>query len=94
MDVFHNMVVDMERIITMEGYENLYSLPEDKRINAIGNYVLNTGLTACIVIEDEVGKRERYINKLMEKFEGLEIMEQGIGPVEGTLFFNVRKKRR
>lgn len=79
----------------MTDFADLCNLSEDQRINVIGNYVLTLdyGKDIVVAVDDIPGKRERYISKLLEKFDGIEISEQGDGPVKGSLYFKVRKRQ-
>ncbi len=72
-----------------QGYADLGDLEEDKRIDLIGRYVMNKLKTAAVVVDDIPGKSDRYISKLRKRFPGIEIVEQGQGPVAKTWVIKV-----
>jgi hypothetical protein len=80
----------------LKGCVDLFNLSEDQRINVIGNYVmtLTPDKEVVIAVDDLPGKRERYIIKLYEKFDGVEVFAQGNGPVKGSVYFKVRRKKK
>lgn len=68
-------------------------LPEDDRILLIGETAMKRqGLTAFIT-DDEEGKADRYVRKLLATFPGLEVLDRFDGPVPNTVTVRVRKKR-
>lgn len=73
----------------MEGYADLADMPEDQRIDVIGNMILRTGKTAAVCTDDEPGKPERYIRKILNKFPTLSIGKTVKGPTPGCVFIQV-----
>lgn len=71
---------------------DMHRFKEDDRIRAIGNYCMDTGDKAGIIVENEPGKRERYIKKLTEWFPMVEVADLHDGPTEGTVMFTARRK--
>jgi hypothetical protein len=69
-------------------------LPEDKRITLIGNAVMElaVGRKAAFCVDDEPGKPERYIRKLLSRYPDLEVKEEFRGPTEGVYTVVVWKK--
>ncbi len=67
-----------------QGYADLGDMEEDKRIDLIGQFVMNKLKTAAVVVDDIPGKAARYIAKLRKRFPGIEIIDQCPGPVSGS----------
>jgi hypothetical protein len=59
-------------------------LDEDTRIDLIGQKAMQGGKIA-FQTDDEPGKPERYIKKLLTKFPELKIESRFQGPVEGVV---------
>jgi len=72
---------------------DLASLPEDERIEIIGNQVMGGELTVGIYVDDEPGKADRYIEKIQARFPGIEVIGRGAGMVKGTILIRLRKRR-
>lgn len=73
-------------------YRDIADVPEDERIAAIGKHAISTDGTTAFITDDEPGKPERYIAKLLNLFPELEVVRQGKGPVEGVVSVIVQKK--
>lgn len=65
-------------------FKDLSDDAEDDRIAEIGAFVMRRRRTATFVTEgdteDEKGKADRYIQKLQERFPGIQVVERGAGP--------------
>lgn len=59
---------------------------EDERIEAIGKATMQMKKICSFITDDEVGKIERYLKKLKEKFSGIRLISQGKGPIKGTVW--------
>lgn len=70
-------------------FEDLADNPEDDRIKRIGEEVTKRGRVVCFVTDDDLGKAERYIAKLLKRFPGVRVMERFAGPVEGAVTVKV-----
>ena len=75
----------------MPHYEDLGDLPEDRRITQIGQTAM-TGKTVAFVTDDDPGKADRYIRKLLARFPDLEEFQRFNGPIPGAITIKVRKK--
>lgn len=75
-------------------YQDLANIPEDQRIEFIGEAAMAGNATAFCV-DDEPGKPERYIEKLLAKYPKIRITDQFKGPVAGvvTVKLIVEEKR-
>lgn len=58
-------------------------MDEDRRITAIGEAAMKGGRIG-VTVDDEPGKPERYIEKLLTKYPQLQIAFQGPGPTPGV----------
>lgn len=74
------------------GYADLGDFDEDTRIDAIGRMVTEQKKTVAVVIDNEIEKSQRYIKKLTDKFPGLTVLDQTLGPVAGTMTIRVGPK--
>lgn len=72
----------------MKFVQDLYRLPEDERITLIGHYVLEHGLSASVLVDDEPAKVDRYITKILALSPQL-VIEQQPGPVAGVVTLRV-----
>ena len=70
-------------------YKDLADEPEDERIRQIGEQCMRGKQTVGFFTDDEVGKAERYIAKLTERYPGIRVVFQGAGTVAGTVFVKV-----
>jgi hypothetical protein len=69
------------------GFADLADLPEDERIKFIAHHVLAHGLTVAVCVDDEVGKPERYAEKL--RALGVAVLSQDKGPVANVVTLKV-----
>ena len=60
-------------------YADLADLPEDKRINVIGNAAMK-GQRVAFIVDDEPEKPLRYIKKLTTLFPQVGVLEMHPGP--------------
>ncbi|MDX2074686.1 MAG: hypothetical protein SFX19_10055 [Alphaproteobacteria bacterium] len=81
----------------MLGYTDLGDLPENKRIEVIGNMVMTAPqishdrpFVAGIALEDQA-KADRYAEKLKKRFPQIRIIETVPGLVPGTVLLRVGK---
>lgn len=72
-----------------EGYADLADLPEDQRIQVIGEFILRTGKTTVVCTDDLPGKPERYVRKILNKFPTLSIGKTFKGPTPGCVAIQV-----
>lgn len=78
------------REVKPSAYVDLASLPENKRLDVIAAYVI-AGKKIAVVVDDDPGKLERYMNKLANRVKRSFIYEYaGAGPVPQTAMFTVR----
>ena len=77
----------------MTRFQDVADIPEDDRIDIIGKKALEpeNKLTG-FVTDDDPGKAERYISKLLARFPQLEVEHKGPGPVPKTILVRVRRK--
>ena len=69
---------------------DIADLEEDARIDEIGQAATRSpGKRIGFVTDDEPGKAERYISKLVGKFPKVIIESQGPGPVANTILVRV-----
>ena len=78
-----------------KAFADLESLPEDDRIDVIGNTTMTCGnpfatepFIVGFIVESEE-KADRYIEKLKKKFPEIVIIGKGAGPVKGTVAVRV-----
>ena len=69
---------------------DLGDIPEDKRINAIGQ-AAEAGKSVAFIVEDNA-KADRYIRKLTERFN-VKVVERGNGPTSDTVWVKVARKQ-
>ena len=72
--------------------QDMHRLPEDKRIDLIGHYVMDHKDTVAVLVDSgpgDVDKADRYIRKLQEKFPGIRIYPITSGPVKNTVCIRV-----
>lgn len=72
-----------------EAFLDTHKLSEDQRIDVIGHAVTEHGKTVAVCVDDVVGKPERYIKKLKERFPGVVVLERVKGPVAGVVTIRV-----
>ena len=70
-------------------FMDVAALEEDRRIDMIGHHVMDHKEVASFITDSNIGKAERYIEKLQIKFPGIRIIERGNGPVQGTVWVKV-----
>ena len=70
-----------------KGFQDLADLPEDERIKLIAHYVVAPGITVAVLVDDEPGKPERYIEKLRAR--GAVVLSQEPGPVAKVITLKV-----
>lgn len=73
-------------------YADIANLPEDDRIELIGRQVqkMGAGKIVAFLTDDEVGKPERYIEKLRKRFPGLVVVDKRKGPIENVVTVRIR----
>jgi len=74
-------------------YLDLFLLPEDDRIQMIGEKTMASLGIVGFVVDSDDGKAERYLLKLFVAFPNLELVDKSIGPVSNTVLCRVRKKQ-
>lgn len=67
----------------MGKYMDVHELDEDVRIELIGQQAMGGGKVA-FVVDDEPGKADRYIQKLLTKFPELKVDKRFKGPTPGV----------
>lgn len=67
----------------MPKYMDVHQLEEDKRIDLIGEKAMAGGKIGFHV-DDEPGKADRYIQKLLTKFPELKVEHRFKGPTPGV----------
>ena len=72
----------------MTGITDLADLPEDERIQIIGEYVMK-GHIAAIAIDDEDEKVARYIDKITTRFPKVRHISTDPGLVPETVIVRV-----
>lgn len=72
-------------------YHDLHERTEDERIAEIGKHA-STGKLVAFITDDEEGKADRYISKLLSRFPDLEVKERLPGPVPNTVTVKVGLK--
>lgn len=75
--------------MTKPVYSDLHNLPEDDRIELIGQAAESGKRTAFMVESEE--KASRYIEKLTSRFN-VEVVNQFPGPVENVVTVIIEKK--
>lgn len=73
----------------MKAFIDVAGSPEDDRIGAIGRLAMN-GLKVAFCTDDEPGKADRYVKKLLERFPSLQEDSRSKGP--GVVTVNVSLK--
>lgn len=77
----------------LKGYADLASMPEDERIGVIGNVVMERpGEIIAVVTDSDPGKLERYVNKIVTRFPGIEVVDTLDGPVAETVTVRLKKR--
>lgn len=72
----------------MKGYSDLADLPEDERIQIIGESAM-AGNIIGIAIDDDDRKVRRYLKKLLKRFPGIRHIDTIPGIVPGTVIVRV-----
>lgn len=72
----------------MKGYSDLADLPEDERIQIIGESAM-AGNIIGIAIDDDDRKVRRYLKKLLKRFPGIRHIDTKPGIVPGTVIVRV-----
>lgn len=76
-----------------KGYADLADMPEDERIGIIGNAVMDRpGETIAVVTDSDPGKLERYVNKIVTRFPGIEVVDTMYGPAAEMVTVRLKKK--
>lgn len=70
-------------------YKDIADIPEDERIQKIGNFVMSRQQVVGFITDSEPGKADRYIAKLQERFPGIVILGRYNGPVANTVTVKV-----
>lgn len=73
---------------------DLHNLSEDDRIDVIGK-IVEQDKTVAIMVDDEPGKPQRYISKVIERYPNVMVLDRVAGPVKGvtTIKFGKRPSR-
>lgn len=66
-------------------FVDFHRLTEDDRILVMGKMVMEQKKVACFLVDDEPGKPQRYINKLLKHFPTINIIGQWEGPTPGCV---------
>lgn len=64
---------------------------EDQRIEQIGQVAMG-GKHVAFMVEDDSGKAERYIAKLLKHFPSVHVVDQHKGPTKGVVTVTVARK--
>ena len=67
----------------MGKYMDVADLDEDRRIDIIGEHAMKK-LEVAFCVDDEPGKADRYIKKLLTKFPELKLKNRFKGPTDGV----------
>ena len=67
-----------------KAFIDLHRFQEDARIDAIGTTALKHNFKVGFVVDNEPGKPDRYIKKLLEKYPMLEVLHREAGPTPGA----------
>ena len=78
-----------ERLRRDVTYKDIANTPEDDRIDTIGRTVMEQKLSVAFIVDSELGKADRYIEKLRKRFPGIVVIGRGDGPVTGTVYVKV-----
>jgi hypothetical protein len=76
----------------MATFVDLYDQAEDQRIETIGKLIMSRRSLCGVCVDDEPGKPERYVKKVLERFPAIELVDQSKGPVEGVVTLRFRPK--
>ncbi len=63
----------------MAHFQDIADHAEDERIRQIGEKAMRSKLSVAFVTDDEPGKADRYIAKLVERFPGIRVVGRGKG---------------
>lgn len=81
----------------MTAFADLHKLPEDDRINVIGNAVMKLpiGRLVGIVVDDdkhEPGKADRYLEKLFVRFPDLAVVDRTPdSPIKNVVLVRIKR---
>lgn len=78
-------------------FADLFKLPEDQRIDLIGNFVTESNESIWFLTDSgpgDEGKADRYIKKIRAKFPELIIAPIETGPVENTVAIRIYPPRK
>lgn len=73
----------------MLNYKDIADKKEDDRISEIGETVMVQRKVVGFLTDQDIGKADRYIAKLQERFPGIRIISRGTGPVSGVVWVKV-----
>ena len=70
----------------MRAYADLADLPEDDRIQAIGEHIMaiRPKIKVGIIVDSDPGKLERYTEKLLKAFPKILVHSVSPGPIPQT----------
>lgn len=78
----------------LTGYADLYRLQEDQRIEVIGKYLReNPDQVVAFYTDDEEGKADRYIRKLITLYPRVRVVDRFNGPVPNVVTVRVIMKK-
>ena len=68
-------------------FADLHHLSEDERIEMIGETVMSSaaGEVVGFVTDADLGKSDRYVRKILQRFPAIQIIGKKAGPVPGTV---------
>ena len=71
-------------------YKDLGDENEDERIRQIGEKTMTEKVVVGFVTDAEPPtKADRYIQELIERFPGIQVLARGNGPIAGTVWVKV-----
>lgn len=77
----------------MPQYRDIADMEEDNRIASIGLTAMERpGKEIAFITDDEPGKPERYIEKLLKQFPSLSVVKQFKGPTPGVVSVIVTRR--
>lgn len=75
----------------MTYFSDIANMTENDRIRVIGLNAVNGRKIVGFVVEDRE-KADRYVQKLLKRFPGIEVVEITPGPVDNTILVKVGPK--
>lgn len=75
-------------------YADIADNDEDTRIGIIGRTVVEQQKTVAFITDSDPGKAQRYIDKLLSRFPGVEVIASSPGPVPNTVTVKVGPKEK